>query len=212
MSKEIGSDSQLVNSELIFYTGASSEPSYTFKHALVQDVAYGSLLKSKRSQLHKDIGEVIEDRFSSVVESQPEILAHHYSEAGIAEKAVTLWLKAGEQRIARAGHQEGIAHLERGPALLKDQPNSAERAEIELAYQMNIGSANNVLRGWSASEVKTAYGRARELVNELADKTQGVNALLGLFYYFIVAGDVDASTGRVPGRGVGVVGASGSCG
>ena len=105
-----------------------------------------------------------------------------------------MWLKAGELAIARAGHQEGLAHLERGLTLLKDEPNSAERAEIELSYQMNIGSANNVLRGWSAAEVKVAYGRARELVNDLTDRTHGVNALLGLFYYYLVAGDVNAST------------------
>ena len=181
---------QLVNSELVHRSGAA----YTFKHALVQDVAYGSLLRSKRSQLHKTIGEIFEDRFGLLAENQPEILAHHFSEAGVVEKAILLWLKAGELRIARAGHQEGLAHLERGLALLKAQPNSAARAETELAFQMNIGSANNVLWGWSASEVKVAYGRAGELVNDLTDKTHGVNALLGLFYYYIVAGDVNAST------------------
>lgn len=169
---------KLIDSELVHRRGTPPNATYTFKHALVQDAAYNSLLKRDRQALHKEIAETLLKNLSAIAETEPEILAHHYSEAGSAKKAIPLWLKAGELAIARAGHQEGLAHLERGLTLLKDESNSAERAEIELSYQMNIGSANNVLRGWSAAEVKVAYGRARELVNDLTDRTHGVNALL----------------------------------
>jgi class 3 adenylate cyclase/tetratricopeptide (TPR) repeat protein len=185
---------QLVRSELAYRVGTPPTANYTFKHALVQDAAYASLLKTKKHELHARIARVMELRFRHVVEAEPELIARHYTEARLPVNAIPFWLKAGELCIARAAHREALVHLNEGLALVAAQPASAARSDIELAYQMNIGSAYNVLRGWSAPEVKTAYERARELVKEVSDPTHSFNALMGLFYYYNVSGNVNAST------------------
>jgi class 3 adenylate cyclase/tetratricopeptide (TPR) repeat protein len=185
---------QLVNSELLYRVGTPPRANYTFKHALVQDAAYASLLKSKKQELHARIARVMESGFQQVIEAKPELIARHYTEAGLSANAIPFWLKAGELCIARAAHQEALVHLREGLALVTAQPATATRSDTELAYQMNIGSAYNVLQGWSAPEVKIAYERARGLVNEVSDPTHSFNALMGLFYYYNVAGDINAST------------------
>ena len=185
---------RLTESGLAFRRGTPPDAVYTFKHALVQDAAYDSLLKTRRQELHANIARVIEERFPSIKTTEPEVLAHHYTLAGLPSKGIPLWLKAGELCIARAAHREALVHLNQGLALLTAQPPSSARSDVELTYQMNIGSAHNVLHGWSALEVKAAYERAKELVSEISDPTHGFNTVMGLFYYYIVAGEITAST------------------
>ena len=185
---------QLTKTGLVFRRGTPPDAVYTFKHALVQDAAYDSLLKTKRAQLHAQIAKVLEEYFPEIAATQPELIARHYTEAGLSISAIPYWLKAGELCIARAAHQEALVHLREGLNLVTAQPASIARSDMELAYQMNIGSAYNVLQGWSAPGVKVAYERARELATEVSDPRRSFNALMGLFYYYNVAGQIKAST------------------
>src|SRR6516164_8813348 len=109
---------QLVNAELIFQRGTAPDAEYTFKHALVQDAAYSTLLRSRRQQLHARIVTTLENQFPEVVTAQPALLAQHSSEAGLSEKAVGYWLKAGQQAIARSAMTEAVAQLQKGLELL----------------------------------------------------------------------------------------------
>src|SRR6185503_17332565 len=109
---------QLVEAELVYQRGLPPHATYIFKHALIQDTAYQSLLKSKRQQLHQQIAHVLAGRFPEMVETQPELLAHHYTEAGLIAQAIPAWQQAGQRAIERSANIEAIAHLTRGLELL----------------------------------------------------------------------------------------------
>ncbi len=184
----------LVNSELVHRVGNPPAAQYTFKHALIQDAAYASLINTKKRELHARIAQVLESGAPDIQKGEPELIARHYTEAGFSENAIPLWLKAGELGISRAAHREALVHLNQGLALLATQRPSSARADMELTFQMSLGSVYNVLHGWSAPEVKAAYERAKELVSEISDPTRGFNTLMGLYYYYNVAGEITAST------------------
>src|SRR5713101_7143279 len=120
---------QLVEAELVYQRGLLPQAHYLFKHALIQDTAYQSLLKSTRQQYHRQIGQVLADRIPETIETQPELVAHHYTEAGLIEQAIPYWQKAGERAIQRSAHVEAIAHLTRGLELLKVLPDTPERTQ-----------------------------------------------------------------------------------
>ena len=116
---------QLVAAELIFRRGTPPDARYTFKHALVQDAAYQSLLKSRRQQLHAAVGGLLQERFPATAQATPEMLAHHYTEAGLALQAIPRWFEAGRIAIGRPAYSEAIAHLSRGLELLNRYPITA---------------------------------------------------------------------------------------
>jgi predicted ATPase len=118
---------QLVKAELIFRRGTPLDAEYTFKHALVQDAAYSTLLRSRRQQLHGRIAATLEDQLPETVASQPALVAWHCAEAGLVEKAVAYWLKAGQQALARSAMTEAVALLRKGLAVLSDMPNYEHR-------------------------------------------------------------------------------------
>ena len=120
---------QLVQAELIFRRGSPPEAEYTFKHALVQDAAYDTLLRSRKQQLHARIAITLENQFPETAASEPAILAHHCTEAGLADRAVEYRLKAGQQAVARSAMVEAVAQLEKGLALLTTLPTSLERQQ-----------------------------------------------------------------------------------
>src|SRR5262249_3312286 len=124
---------QLVAAGLLFRQGQPPEGRYVFKHALVRDAAYGSLLRSTRRQLHTRIATVLEEQFPDTVEVQPELVAHHFTEAGLHAQAVGYWHKAGQRATQRSAHLEAIAHLTKGLEALKTLPETPERAAHELA-------------------------------------------------------------------------------
>src|SRR6266498_3514639 len=129
---------QLVQSELMFRRGEIPQAIYTFKHVLVRDAAYSSLLKTRRAQLHAVIASAFEQRFPEIVEAQPETLAHHLTEAGLTEKAVGYWLRAGKNAARRFANLEAIAHLQRGietAGRLPDGP-STDRLELDLRFAL----------------------------------------------------------------------------
>ncbi len=158
---------QLVGAELIYRRGTPPDAEYTFKHALVQDAAYDSLLRSRRQQLHAHIVAALEDRFPEIVAAQPALLAHHCTEAGLTEQAVAYWLAAGRQAWGRSAVAEAVALLRRGLALVPALPESDRRRETELDLQVALGQALITSRMRSAPELAEVYSRARELASAL---------------------------------------------
>ncbi|MBI3799917.1 MAG: AAA family ATPase, partial [Deltaproteobacteria bacterium] len=177
---------QLVEAELIYQHGLPPQATYLFKHALIQDTAYQSLLKSRRQQLHQQIAQVLAERFTETVETQPELLAHHYTEAGLKEQAIPYWQQAGQRASQRSAHVEAISHLTKGLELLKTLPNTSECAQQELTLQMALGAPLMATKGYAALEVEKVYTRARELCQQLGDTPRLIPVLHGLCLFYTV--------------------------
>jgi predicted ATPase len=174
---------QLVGAELIYRRGSPPDAEYTFKHALVQDAAYGTLLRSRRQELHARIAATLEDRFPEIVAAQPALLAHHCEEAGLTEKAVEYWLAAGRQAWGRSAAAEAVALLRRGLALIPALPDGDRRRETELDLQNALGQALVASRDWGMPEVGEAYAQARQLSVALNRRRPLLFALWGQFAY-----------------------------
>jgi class 3 adenylate cyclase/predicted ATPase len=175
---------RLVETELVYQRGVPPQAHYLFKHALIQDTAYQSLLKSTRQQYHQQIAQVLEERFSETVKTQPELVAQHYSEAGLIAQALPYWQKAGRRAVERSAYAEATSHLLRGLELLKTLPDSSERARQELKLQIALGDALSITKGFGASEVKQPFTRARELCRQVGETPQLFRALGGLWVFY----------------------------
>jgi predicted ATPase len=160
---------QLVVAELVYRRGTAPDVTYTFKHALVQDAAYGTLLKSRRQHLHARIAQVMEERFPEIVQIQPELLAQHYSGAGLTEQAIVYWEKAGERAIQGSANAEAIERLSKALELLATVPETPERMRRELALQTRLGPAVQAVKGYASPDVEIVYTRARELCARVVD-------------------------------------------
>jgi len=158
---------RLVASELVFQHGTSPDAIYSFKHALVQDAAHGSLLRSTRQQMHARIAEALETDSPEIVESQPELLAQHYAEAGLVEKSVTYWGKAGRRSAARSAMAEAAVQLRKGLDQLVLLPGTPERQRQELEFLSALGPVLQAVKGFAAQETGQVYIRARELWEQL---------------------------------------------
>ncbi len=156
-------------------------PSTRFKHALVQDAAYDSLLKRRRQELHAKIARVIEQRFPSIKTTEPEVLAHHLTAAGLAEAAIPLWQRAGELALQRMALTEAIAHLNQGLELVATLPRSSERDASELELRSLLGTAWMALKGWPAPEVWTSLHPALALAKSLGRHDALAPILWGLY-------------------------------
>src|SRR4029450_11888489 len=132
---------KLVEAEALYQRGLPPQAHYLFKHALIQDAAYQSLLKSTRQRYHQQIAQVLDERFPETTETQPELLAHHYTEAGLIAQAIPYWQRAGERATQRSAGVEAVAHLTRGLELLKTLPDTPERTQQELALQTILAPA-----------------------------------------------------------------------
>jgi len=159
---------RLVEAGLVFQRGMPPTAEYLFKHALVQDTAYSTLLRGPRQALHRRIAEALEQRFSDFVETRPEILAHHYGEAAIADKAITYWHRAGKLSVAKSAVREAIAQLRRGLSLLDGLPETRERKQLELDIHVTLTTALMAGKGFADPEVAAALERANRLVTETA--------------------------------------------
>ncbi len=171
---------ELVSSELIFRRGTPPEARYSFKHALVQDAAYQSLLRSKRQYLHARVAHALEESISKSGATQPELLAHHFSQANLAERAIHYWHRAGQQAVEQSAMAEAVTQLSRGLELLLGLPESSERERQELEQQVTLGVALLAARGQPAAETGRAYTRARELSERLGETRQLLRVLYGL--------------------------------
>jgi predicted ATPase len=175
---------RLVEAELLYQRGVPPQATYTFKHALIQDAAYESLLKSTRQHYHQRIAQVLESQFPETAEAQPELLAHHYTEAGLTEQSVTYWYKAGQRAIERSAHVEAIAHLRQGLELLKILPETLERTRREVDMLIALGASLLAVKSYSAPEVGETYRRAQHLCEDLDDPHQLFTVLRGLLNYY----------------------------
>jgi predicted ATPase len=160
---------QLVEAELLYQRGRPPRATYTFKHALIQDAAYASLLKSTRQRVHQQIAHLCETRFPEVVATQPEVVARHCTAAGQNEAAIRYWQRAGQRALQGSAHAEAIAHLRQGLAVLTPLPETPARLQQELDLQVALGPALFATQGNAAPEVEHAYARARELCVQLGD-------------------------------------------
>jgi predicted ATPase/class 3 adenylate cyclase len=170
----------LTGAELLYVYGAAPHATYLFKHALIRDAAYESLLKSRRKELHSRIAEVLVRQFPDRVASAPELVAHHYTEAGLIPQAIPYWQRAGQIAGQRSAHAEAISHLTKGLDLLKTLPDTSERVQYELTLQIALGAPLIATRGYAAPAVEDAYARALELCRQIEDPPQLFPALWGL--------------------------------
>jgi class 3 adenylate cyclase/predicted ATPase len=181
---------QLVNSELVFRRGAPPEATYSFKHALVQEAAYQSLLKARRQQLHARIAESLEQEFPEVGETQPEVLARHLTDAGLLEQAIPYWRRAGELAAERSANLEAIAHLSKGLELIETLPDAAELLGEELALRLAIGGPLTATKGYPAPEIERTYSRAWALCDQLGRSVELFSVVRGLWNYHQVRGEL----------------------
>ena len=185
--------SQLVEAELLYQRGRPPRAKYIFKHALIEDAAYQSLLKRTREQCHRQVADILETRFPETVETQPELLAHHHTEANSPQTAVEYWLKAGQQAVHRFADREAVGHLEKGLGVLLTLPDTPERARLELTLQTSLGPALMATKGYAAPEVGKAYRRARDLCQELKEITQLFPVLWGLWMHHLSRAEHEAA-------------------
>jgi class 3 adenylate cyclase/tetratricopeptide (TPR) repeat protein len=174
---------RLTEAGLLFCRGTPPHASYLFKHALVQDAAYGTLPRGRRQELHARVAAVLEERFADLVERQPELLAHHLTAGGDTERAVDQWLKAGQHAASRLAHVEALGHLDRGLDVLRSLPASAAREAQEIELHLALGLCSITVKGMSAAVVGEAYGRAHELAQQRGDDRQRFQALYGLWQH-----------------------------
>jgi class 3 adenylate cyclase/predicted ATPase len=183
---------RLTNAELLFCRGTPPHSSYLFKHALVQDAAYATLLRSRRQHLHAAIAAALDRDFPEIIAAQPELLAHHCTEAGLTEKAIDNWRRAGEHAIERSANLEAIAHLTRGLKILEEElPEGPQRDEKELAFQVALLTPLFAARFGSADGERAA-ARALELSCRAdADQWALFRALFGLSMTYTVRGKIE---------------------
>jgi predicted ATPase len=186
---------QLVDAEIIYQRGVPSHTTYRFKHALVRDVAYQSLLKSKRQALHQQIVHVLAEQFPELKETQPELLAHHYTEAGLSGQAIPYWQRAGQRAIERSAHLEAISHLSKGLELLKARPDTPECTRQEVSLRIALAAPLTMTKGYAAPEVEKAYGHALALCRRVGENPQLFPVLLGLWRFYVVRAEYTTAHG-----------------
>lgn len=183
--------SQLVASELVFQRGTPPDAVYSFKHALVQDAAHGSLLRKARQHLHAQIAQALEAQSPELMEIQPELLAQHYAEAGLVEESVAYWVKAGHKSVARSAVAEAAAQFEKGLGQLALLPVTPERQRLELEIRSALGAVLIAVKGVAAAETGDAYAQARELWEQLGSPTEFLQIPYGQAVHHAVRGELD---------------------
>ena len=182
---------RLVGSELVFQRGTPPEAIYSFKHALVQDAAHGSLLRSSRQQLHAQIAEALEAVSSELTETQPELLAQHYAEAGLVEKSIASWGKAAHRSIVRSAMAEAVAQLQKGLDQLALLPDNPTRQQRELEFRSALAAVLMPVKGHAAPETGQAYARARELWEQVGSPSEFFRIPYGQSLYHAIRGELD---------------------
>lgn len=177
---------KLEEAGLLFQRGRPPRTRYTFKHALIEDAAYQSLLKKERQEFHRRIAEVLESQFLDIRETRPELLAHHFTEANIADKAVGYWDLAGTRSLDRCAHLEAVRQLTKGLEMLQKLPENVERHHREIQMQIRLGVPLQSTKGYGAPEVEEIYARARELCQKIGDTAQLFPILYGSFRAYML--------------------------
>ena len=177
---------QLVDTELVYQRGLPPQAVYVFKHALIQDTAYVSLLKRTRQQYHQRIARVLEEQFPETVDTQPEVVAHHYTEAGLAAQAIDYWQKAGQRASQRLANAEAESHLSTGIRLLMTLPDTPERAQHELMFQLALGPVLMATKSIGHADTEHVYSRARELCLQIGETPQLFPVVWGIRRVYIM--------------------------
>lgn len=185
---------QLAAPELIFVRGDPPDSTYVFKHALVQDAAYGTLVRSERRQLHGRIADALEAGFPEIVETQPEILAHHLVQAGLTERAIGYLRKAGERTIERSANAEAVGHLKQALELLRTRPEGPARTRRALELEVMLSQAMIAAYGYAARETAEVLLRAKSHIDDLTDPAQKLAILYGIWACHYVGGEVARQT------------------
>jgi class 3 adenylate cyclase/tetratricopeptide (TPR) repeat protein len=184
---------QLIESGLVFSDEGGGDLIYTFKHALVQEAAYASLLKSRRRELHRAAAAALKDQFTDLAQQRPELIAHHLTEAGDAEAAIEAWQAAGDFAAQRAAYSEAGRHFTKALKILETLPDSPDRAQLELPLQISIGHIFSATKGFGSVEEAQAYQRAHEISAQLGDSPQFFFILIGLWSTANTHSDMKAS-------------------
>jgi class 3 adenylate cyclase/predicted ATPase len=184
---------RLAEADLIHVQGIPPDSSYRFKHALMQDAAYETMLKSRRRELHRAVAQILQNDFHEIADAQPELLAYHLTQAGVAEEAIGYWQRAGQQAIERSANVEAIAHLSHGLELVQVLPEGAARDQLELDLRVALGVPLIASRGYAAPEIEATYARARELSEKIGGSPQFANALWGLWVRYLTGGPIGAA-------------------
>ncbi len=190
LQRELG---RLVEAEIVYQRGLPPQSIYIFKHALIQDAAYQSLLKSTRQQYHQRIAQVLEAQFLETTEGQPELLAHHYTEAGLPAQAVPYWHRAAQRAAERSAHVEALAHLRQGLELLKTLPETPQRLQREVDLLIAMGASLLAVKGYAAAEVRETYTYAQQLCHHLEDPYQLFPVLRGLHMHYHVRAELQTA-------------------
>jgi tetratricopeptide (TPR) repeat protein len=186
----------LIAAGLLFRQGEPPHATYLFNHALVQDAAYGTLLRQPRSALHARIAETLESRFPDIAERQPELLARHFTEAALVDRAIDYWLKAGNLALSRSANAEAVKHLRQGIVLTQSKAPSAERVRKELDFYLALGPATAATEGYAAPETLNVFSHARILLGDGGTLTEQMTVLWGIYLVhamraeFVAARDV----------------------
>lgn len=184
---------ELTDSELVHQDGAPPLATYVFKHALIQDAAYSSLIRNERQEIHKRIAAALERHFPDTSENQPDTLAHHYKEADEPALAIPYWHSAAKLAIERGHNEESLKNIEVALQLLEKLPSGEERSRFELGLCVSRGVALESTRGYASPEVAETYARASELCEELGSAFDFVSVLLGLYVFHLVRGDLETA-------------------
>ena len=161
----------------------------------MQDAAYQSILRRTRQHYHQQVAEIMETRFADLVQTEPELVAHHYTEAGAADQAIPYWQRAGQQALQRSANLEAVQHLTTALELLAPLPETPARAQQELDLQIALGPAWMATKGIAAPEVEQTYARARALCEQIGDTPQLFPTLRGLWRFYLGPGSVADSAG-----------------
>ena len=179
---------RLVDAELLYRRGLPPRARYVFKHGLIQDAAYESLLRSHRQEFHQRIAEVLERKFPQIADGQPELVAHHYTEAGRAPEALGWWYRAGEKALRGSGHREAVGHLTRALELLASLPESPERDQREIGLRVSLGVAAGSGGSFAEPDAQRSFERARDLCSRVGQTPQLFPALRGLYIFYVLTG------------------------
>jgi predicted ATPase len=182
---------RLIAAGLLFQRGTPPHATYLFKHALVQDAAYGMLLRETRRQLHGQIVKALEDHFPGTVETQPELIAHHCAQAGLNRKAIEYLGLAGQRAIERSSNPEAIGHLKRALELLHSLPADLEYAQAALKLEVMVAQAMIASKGYSSPETMEVLLRAKKLITEVTETSQRFTILYGMWACYYVGGEVN---------------------
>ena len=175
---------KLADAEVLLEQGIPPDASYRFKHALIQDAAYQSLLRSTRQHYHRQIAQALQERFPETAEAQPELVAHHYTEAALRSQAIPWWQTAGQKAVQRSANTEAVSHFTMGLELLKTMPEGPERIQQELALQLALGTPLIATKGFASPEVGRLFARAQDLCQQAGDIDQLFPVMQGLWLFY----------------------------